>query len=89
MDMYRHGKHEDIPRVMYPPFMAQKIGIPTIHVCGQNDYGYMIKMAELCRSLCHESMAKRLVHNGSHHVPKRQNEVKAVVRAVDWAMARL
>lgn len=89
MDVYRYGECDAIPRVMYPSVLAQKIQIPTIHVWGQNDFEYMIKMAELGRSLCEESMVKTVLHTGFHDIPKRQNEIKAVLRTIDWAMSRM
>ncbi|KAM5436780.1 hypothetical protein McanMca71_001894 [Microsporum canis] len=89
LDVYRHGQHDAIPRVMYPSLLAHKIQIPTVHVWGQNDAEYMIKMAEVARSLCEDSMAKTVLHAGSHDVPKRQAEIKAVVRTFDWLLAQL
>ncbi|KAI4255609.1 MAG: hypothetical protein LQ352_002497 [Teloschistes flavicans] len=88
MDVYRYGEHDAIPRVMYPSLLAQKIQIPTIHVWGQNDFRYMIKMAEVARSICEESMAKTVLHTGWHDIPKRQTEIKAVIRRIDWAMSQ-
>ncbi|KAL9014611.1 MAG: hypothetical protein Q9173_000740 [Seirophora scorigena] len=87
MDVYRYGEQDAIPRVMYPSLLAQKIQIPTIHVWGQNDFGYMIKMAEVARSICEECMVKTVLHTGRHDIPKRQTEIKAVLRRIDWAMA--
>lgn len=88
MDVYRYGERDVIPRVMYPSILAQKIQIPTIHVWGQNDYEYMIKMAELARSICDESMVKTILHDGLHDIPKKQLEIKAVLRTIDWAIAQ-
>ncbi|KAI0448682.1 DUF341 domain-containing protein [Xylaria acuta] len=89
MDVYRYGKRDAIPRVMYPSLLPQKIQIPTIHVWGQNDFEYMIKMAELARSICEESMTKTVLHTGLHDIPKRQPEIKAVLRTLDWAMTQI
>ncbi|KAI4096090.1 MAG: hypothetical protein LQ339_007054 [Xanthoria mediterranea] len=88
MDIYRYGERDDIPCVMYSSLLAQKIQIPTIHVWGQNDFQYMIKMAELARSICDESMVKTVLHTGWHDIPKRQTEIKAVLRTIDWAMTQ-
>ncbi|KAI3391680.1 hypothetical protein diail_6959 [Diaporthe ilicicola] len=89
MDVYRYGENEAIPRVMFPSLLAQKIQIPTIHVWGQNDFKYMIKMAEVARSICEESMVKTVLHTGLHDVPKRQHEIKAVLRTIDWAITQI
>lgn len=88
MDVYRHGELDAIPRVMYSSALTQKIQIPTVHVWGQNDFEYLIKMAELSRSLCETSMSKTVLHSGLHDMPKKQTEIKAVLRKIDWAMAQ-
>ncbi|KAI4255448.1 MAG: hypothetical protein L6R42_006734 [Xanthoria sp. 1 TBL-2021] len=88
MDVYRYGERDAIPRVLYPSVLAQKIQIPTIHVWGQNDFEYMIKMAEVARSICEESMVKTVLHTGLHDIPKRQTEIKAVLRRIDWAISQ-
>jgi hypothetical protein len=89
MDVYRYGECEAIPRVMYPSLLAQKIQIPTIHVWGQNDFEYMIKMAKVARSICEESMVKTVLHPGLHDIPKGPTEIRAVLRTIDWAMTRM
>ncbi|KAL8758335.1 MAG: hypothetical protein Q9184_003956 [Pyrenodesmia sp. 2 TL-2023] len=88
MDVYRYGEQDAIPRVMYPSLLAQKIQIPTIHVWGQNDFEYMIRMAEVARSICEECMVKTVLHTAWHDIPKRQTEIKAVLRRIDWAMTQ-
>ena len=89
MDIYRYGERHAIPRVMYGSLLSQKIQVPTIHVWGQNDFEYMIKMAEVARGLCDESMVKTVLHGGLHDIPKKQPEIKAVLRTLDWAMAQV
>lgn len=87
-DIYRRGSRDDIPCVMLPSLLAQKIQIPTVHCWGQNDLKYMIKMAEVARSICDESLAKTVLHTGLHDVPKRGPDIQAVLRTIDWAMAQ-
>lgn len=88
MDVYRRGELDAIPRVMYSSALARKIQIPTVHVWGQNDFEYMIQMAELSCSLCDQSMSKTVLHSGLHDMPKKQTEIKAVLRKIDWAIAQ-
>ncbi|KAF3386428.1 Esterase mlcF [Penicillium rolfsii] len=88
MDVYRRGELDAIPRVMYSSALAQQIQIPTVHVWGQNDFEYMIHMAELSRSLCDKSISKTVLHSGLHDMPKKQTEIKAVLREIDWAIAQ-
>lgn len=89
MDVYRHGKPETIPRVMFPAALQQKIRVPTVHVWGLNDYEYMIKMAELARSLCDDATSKTVLHGGLHDIPKRPTEIQAVLRNLDWAVSQM
>ncbi|KAI5461001.1 DUF341 domain-containing protein [Mariannaea sp. PMI_226] len=86
LDIYRHGELHAIPRILYSSALAQKIQVPTVHVWGRNDFAYMIKMAELSRSTCDESMSKTVLHSGLHDLPKKQTEIKAVLRNIDWAI---
>lgn len=86
LDVYRSGDSAAIPRVMCPSLLAQKIQVPTIHVWGQNDVSYLVKMAELARSLCDETRAKTVLHGGVHDIPKRPSEIWAVLRTIDWAI---
>jgi pimeloyl-ACP methyl ester carboxylesterase len=88
MDVYRYGECDAVPRVMCSSLVAQKIRIPTVHAWGQNDFEYMIKMAEVARSICDDSMLKTVLHTGLHDIPKRQTEIKGVLRAIDWAMTQ-
>ncbi|EFR00805.1 DUF341 domain-containing protein [Nannizzia gypsea CBS 118893] len=88
MDIYRYGARDAIPRVMCPSLLSQKIQIPTVHAWAQNDFQYMAKMAELAHSICEETMAKTVLHTGFHDIPKRQAEIRAVLRTIDWAIAR-
>lgn len=88
LDVYRHGELDAIPRILYSSALAQKIRVPTIHVWGRNDFEYMIKMAELSRSICEESMSRTVVHGGLHDIPKKRTEIKAVLRQIDWAISR-
>ena len=88
MDVFGCGERAAVPCVMLPSFLAQKIQIPTVHVWGQKDFRHMIKMAEVARSLCDDSQTKTVLHTGVHDVPKREPEILAVLRAIDWAIAQ-
>ncbi|KAH6869416.1 DUF341 domain-containing protein [Thelonectria olida] len=88
LDIYRHGELHAIPRILYSSALAQKILVPTVHVWGRNDFAYMIKMAELSRSICDESKSRTVLHSGLHDLPKQQTEIKAVLRNIDWALTQ-
>ncbi|KAI8948810.1 DUF341 domain-containing protein [Xylaria longipes] len=88
LDVYAHGELDTIPRLMYPAVLVQKIQVPTVHSWGRSDLEYLIRMAELSRSLCEESMSRTVLHSGVHDLPKKQTEIKAVIRMIDWAIAQ-
>lgn len=88
LDIYRHGELHAIPRILYSSTMARKILVPTVHVWGRNDFAYMIKMAELSRGTCDESKSRTVVHSGLHDLPRKQTEIKAVLRNIDWALTQ-
>jgi hypothetical protein len=85
---FRDWEPETVPCVLLPSSLAQKIKIPTIHCWGQSDSEYMIRMAEVSRSICDESLAKTVLHPGAHDIPRREPEIKAILRTIDWAMAQ-
>lgn len=74
------------PRLMHAELTTGRISIPTIHVLGKKDAPYMRNMSETALGLCAESCLKKLEHSGSHHPPQKNVEVKATVRAIEWAM---
>ncbi|KAI1328523.1 DUF341 domain-containing protein [Xylariaceae sp. FL0255] len=88
LGVYAHGELDTIPRLMYPVVLAEQIPIPTVHSWGRGDFEYLIKMAELSRSLCAESMSRTVLHSGIHDLPKKQTEIKAVLRMIDWAVSQ-
>ncbi len=88
-NVYRDGEIDSIPRIMYPSVLAQKIQVPTIHCWGQNDFTYMIKQAELARSICDDSTSKQVLHGGMHDIPKTKIEIQAVLRKIDWVMTQV
>jgi pimeloyl-ACP methyl ester carboxylesterase len=88
MGVYQDGERDAIPRVMYADLLAQKIQIPTVHVWGSNDVGFMVRMAEIAHGICNEDTTKLLKHGGGHDIPKKPTEIRAILRALEWAMAR-
>ncbi|KAI1734274.1 DUF341 domain-containing protein [Xylaria scruposa] len=89
LDVYAHGELDSIPRLMYSAALVQQIQVPTVHSWGRSDFEYLIRMAELSRSLCDESMSRTVLHSGVHDLPKKQTEIKAVLRMIDWAIGQV
>ncbi|KAK4178925.1 serine hydrolase-domain-containing protein [Triangularia setosa] len=74
------------PRVMHPSFVKKKIWIPTVHVTGKKDYGFMRAMSDVAHAVCEPKLAKQLVHGGGHQPPQKPAEVREVIRAMGWAI---
>lgn len=74
------------PRLMHRSLTETRIRIPTIHVSGKRDAVFMRNMSEAARGLCEDGCLKRLEHSGGHQPPQKDAEVKAAIRAMDWAI---
>ncbi|KAF9881757.1 hypothetical protein CkaCkLH20_00903 [Colletotrichum karsti] len=88
LGVYSDGDGTDAPRLMVPQLVSEKINIPTIFVSGKRDMSFMRDMSEITRGLCNEKMMKKLEHSGSHQPPQRETEVRAAVRAMEWAIGQ-
>lgn len=89
MAVYMDGTDGSLaPRVMHPQLQRERITIPTIHVRGRRDADFMQNMAEAARGLCDERLMKKTEHSGGHQPPQKDAEVKAAVRAMEWAISQ-
>ncbi|ROT35061.1 hypothetical protein SODALDRAFT_394970 [Sodiomyces alkalinus F11] len=87
--VYQQGGYLSVaPRLMLPSATETKIRIPTVHVSGKKDAEFMRNMAETARGLCDEKYTKTLEHVGGHQPPQKEADVKAAVRAMEWAISR-
>ncbi|KAK4224176.1 serine hydrolase FSH [Podospora fimiseda] len=77
----------EAPRLMHGLLLKEKIRTPTVHVTGRKDFVFMRAMSDAAREVCEVKMLKSLEHGGGHQPPQRAGEVKAVARAVEWAVA--
>ncbi|KAF2690581.1 DUF341 domain protein [Lentithecium fluviatile CBS 122367] len=84
--VYAGGDGVEAPRIMYPQLLRERIRIPTVHVTGKRDFHFMRAMSEVAYGLCDERMARKLEHSGGHEPPRNMAEVKAVTRALEWAV---
>ncbi|KAK1622035.1 serine hydrolase FSH [Colletotrichum phormii] len=75
-----------VPRVLHPMLLPERIHIPTVHVSGRRDFPFMHGMHEIGYQMCDARLSKKLHHSGGHHPPKKESEIKAVVRAMEWAV---
>ncbi|GKT47555.1 hydrolase FUB4 [Colletotrichum spaethianum] len=88
LGVYTHGDGMDAPRLMIPQLLSEKINIPTVFCQGKRDLGFMRDMSEITRGLCNERIMKKMEHSGGHQPPQNDAEVRAAVRAMEWAIAQ-
>ncbi|PNY29659.1 Uncharacterized protein TCAP_00427, partial [Tolypocladium capitatum] len=88
MAVYTRGDFSKAPRLMHPNLTRHKIRVPTVHITGKRDADFMRNMADAARGLCDEKTLKKLEHNGGHQPPQKDAEVKAAIRAMEWAISR-
>ncbi|KAL0933410.1 uncharacterized protein CTRU02_212373 [Colletotrichum truncatum] len=77
---------ESVPRVLHPALLSERIHVPTVHVHGRRDFPFMHDMHEIGYQICDKRFSKKLHHSGGHHPPKKDSEIKAVVKAIEWAI---
>ncbi|CAH0023140.1 unnamed protein product [Clonostachys rhizophaga] len=77
------------PRLMPPSLTKEKIRIPTVHMTGKRDAPFMRSMSKAALGLCEKGSFKVLEHSGGHEPPKAPADVKAAVRAMEWAIGRM
>lgn len=88
LSVYTHGDGTTAPRLMLSQLLGDKIRIPTIHVSGKRDVDFLRDMSAIGRELCEGKLMKTLEHSGSHQPPQKEVEVKAAVRAMEWAIGQ-
>ncbi|KAK2028327.1 hypothetical protein LX32DRAFT_720588 [Colletotrichum zoysiae] len=74
-----------VPRVLHPLLLSERIHIPTVHVSGRRDFSFMQDMHEIGHRMCDRRLSKKLSHSGGHH-PPMDSGIKEVVRAIEWAV---
>lgn len=88
LDEYFKGDHLNVPRLLLPELLDEKMGIPTLHMHGKGDAKFMRDMSLIARGLFNSSLMKTLEHSGTHHPPQKSSEIKQAVRAMEWAISK-
>ncbi|KAK2036709.1 hypothetical protein LZ31DRAFT_483033 [Colletotrichum somersetense] len=85
-DFFKDGVTE-VPRVLHPLLVLERIHIPTVHVSGKRDLPFMQDMHEIGYQICDKRLSKKIFHSGGHH-PPMDSGIQQVVRAIEWAVAQ-
>ena len=83
---FRRGDLARVPRAFHPELVTQRVRIPTVHIVGGRDSAVLVKLSRLMKQLCDGRVVRSLVHAGGHDVPKKPEDVKAAVAALEWAI---
>jgi len=76
------------PRFFHPVYTAQKVNVPTVHVMGRYDAPAIRRLGLLAQTLCDKSEMSVIEHDGVHEIPRRPNDVREVVSAIEKASYR-
>jgi hypothetical protein len=87
--MVQHDKSLDnssISRAFHPSLMDERIRIPTVYVTGSKDDDDLLAQFKAMPFFCKKSLVREVVHSGGHDLPRAPNEVKKVIKAIEWAL---
>lgn len=73
------------PRFFHPVYTEQKVAIPTVHVMGSCDAPAIRRLSILAQGLCSKSEMTCIEHDGSHEIPWKPSDVRAIVSAIEQA----
>jgi predicted esterase len=83
---FERGDTTNLPRIMNPSLLEQRVNIPTVHIVGKKDSPLMLEQSALMKGLCESKLVKSIEHSGGHDLPRKMDEVKATLAAIDWAI---
>lgn len=83
---FQQGDTSRIPRILHPELTTVRLKVPTVHVVGKKDSPLMLEQSALMRRLCDDRFVKFLEHSAGHDVPRKMDDVKALVAAMEWAV---
>ena len=86
--VFKRGGTSQIPRIIHPSLLKQRVQVPTIHVVGKKDSPRMLEQSALMYRLCEPGLSQWLEHSGGHDIPRQPNEAKVAVRAMEMAVAK-
>ncbi|ETN44955.1 uncharacterized protein HMPREF1541_09830 [Cyphellophora europaea CBS 101466] len=84
-EVFERRNAAQIPRIIHPQLVRQRIRIPTVHVVGRKDDPLMLDQSRLMYQLCGEEVAMWLEHSAGHDVPRERGDASAAVKAMEWA----
>jgi predicted esterase len=85
-EVFSRGDTSQIPRIIHPDLIKQRVRIPTVHMVGKQDDPLMIAQSKLMYGVCDSAVSKWLEHSGGHDVPRQVQDAKNAVKAMEWAV---
>lgn len=84
---FKHRQADKVPRLLHPSLTEARIRMPTVHYTGERDHSAMVEQSLVVMSMCDRNTARVFQHSGGHAVPAKPDEVKRLVRDIEWAAA--
>jgi pimeloyl-ACP methyl ester carboxylesterase len=88
-DFFTSGDHDgersgtqNIPRLLHPALVPERVAIPTLHITGKNEVSAMAEQSSVARGLCIASLARTYTHDGGHDVPFKRSDVTTIVSSI-------
>lgn len=88
LDFIQTPNTDDVPRLLHPALIEDRISIPTVHTTGEKEGGMFGQMASCVQGLCHESLRRTHRHRGGHSLPLKEHELWELASSVHWAAER-
>lgn len=86
IDFLKEDNPENIPRLLHPSLVGDRIQIPTVHIAGLGDLPCMREQALVAQGLCSRSTARSHSHAGGHEVPFKKSDVQTIISSITSAI---
>lgn len=75
----------NVPRLMHPLLLKDRIRIPSVVVTGGSDVASMAEQSRVAQMMCASASTRSYKHDGGHDVPFRKSDVQAIVSLIQSA----
>ncbi|RDH36069.1 serine hydrolase FSH [Aspergillus welwitschiae] len=79
---------ELIPCALHPDVVPTRISIPSLHLRGKNDVPGLDDCGLLVECLCDSNTRRPIIHSAGHDIPRSGPELKQMLSAVEWVVAK-
>lgn len=73
----------NVPRLMHPFLLKDRLRIPSIVITGAKDTGALAEQSRVATLLCSPSVTRLYSHGGGHDIPFKRSDVQAIVALIN------